>query len=236
MKKLMLLFLLLLLPVAVAQTSFTFPESTPTDLKVSCFNENNSLCDTTTECLLTIDYPNATNLIKNESMTYNFNYFNFTLNENQTTPSGEYSVSVACQGQEVGFTTFTYEVNPTGIRPSESRTQATTRAIWFIAIFGILLFIAGLLVQMNSTVKLTIFALSFIVFLVGINIVFISLQDEVINPRLENLFSFLTSISFILLWAVGGFLVILWMFTFLNTWLFKKNMANAQRFGGANFG
>jgi len=70
-----------------------------------------------------------------------------------------------------------------------------------------------------------------VVFLIGINLILVSLQDEVVNPRIEGFFDGFTVISFIFYWFAAGLLIIMWFFTMLNTWIQKKNMNNLRKQG-----
>jgi hypothetical protein len=56
---------IILISTVSAQTSYVFAKDTYVDLKISCFDINNSLCSSLTPCQATIHYPNQTNLIKN---------------------------------------------------------------------------------------------------------------------------------------------------------------------------
>jgi hypothetical protein len=164
-------------------------------------------------------------------MTYNDNYYNYTLLPNQTTQEGEHFVIITCQGDTDGFSTFTYEINPTGIRPTEQRTETITRTIYFIFGIAIIFFLGYIFIAEKTTVKYTFFLLSFIFFLIAMNIVFVSMQDEVVNPRLENLFSFLVAASFYMYWFIGGLIFIMWFLAFFNSILMKRGTNIAKRMG-----
>lgn len=226
------MLLIFIIPFIQAETSYVFKKDSNVDLKISCFDEDKNFCSATTPCQVTINYPNQTNLLKNADLTYNTNYYNITLNSTQTAITGEYSVIVTCQGNSSGFATFTYEVNPTGIRASEQRTDALTRSIYFLFGIAIVLFAIFIFVDLSLPIKWTFFILAFIFLLIGVNVVFVSLKDEVVNPSLENLFSFLTTASFILYWFAGVLLLFIWMLTIMNTYILKKNQSNIRRFGG----
>lgn len=228
-----LIFVLMIcLPMVLSETSFFVKKDQPYDIKFAC-DVDGFLCPSTTSCNITISYVlNSTIIIdKNETSNLNNGYFNITLNETKNSASGEYSACVYCSNNNLNETScFTYEVNPTGIRPSGERTESITRSIYFIFGIGILLFIAFLFVRTSQPVKWTFFILAFIFFLIGLNLVFVGIQDEVVNPNIESFFDSFTAISFLLYWFFGGLLIIMWLFTFLNTWLYKKNIKKAQQF------
>jgi len=236
MKKLIILIIfgMVLISFASAETTFYVTKGESHTIKFSC-ERDGAMCPASTTCNITINYPNSTVLINNSVATNHYDgYFGYDLNENQTTPSGEYSTRVSCTDGNLNETsTFIYEVNPTGIRPSDQKTESITRAIYFIFGISILLFVVFAFTKNTPPVKWTFFIFSFIFFLIGINLIFISLQDAVINPRLETFFDGFTAISWIMYYFLAALLIIIWIFTTINTYLFKKNLANARRFGEA---
>jgi len=236
MKKLLFFFIILLLiGFAGAETSIYVPKSQVYDLQFKCTDDSQplSICSVTTQCNITIQYPNGSILINNSAASNLHNgKFNFTLNENQTTPSGEYYACIGCSSSTLNASScFIYEVNLAGIRTTESRTQALTRSIYFMFGIGIILFLAFLFVKNSIPVKWTFFILAIIFFLISINLLFVGLQDEAVNPKLESFFDGFTAISFIIYWFAAGLLGIMWFLTFLQTWFYKKNIKNIQRFG-----
>lgn len=137
MKKLILLgiIILLLMSLSAGASSYLFQQSTAVDLKVSCFDENNSLCTSGTNCYITIYKPNSNVLVFNKSMTYTTTYYNYSLNTSQTSDLGEYTSVVYCSGNSDGFTTFTYEITENG-KPNPSSSVI----VLFIIMFSIILF------------------------------------------------------------------------------------------------
>lgn len=233
MKKIILILLcLLLIPVVLGGTAFYVEKGEPYTLKFSCEKDGTD-CSTNANCNITIVYlQNSTTIADNNASNLNNGLFAFELDENQTNINGEFSTRVMCIDGGLNDTaSFIYEVNPTGIRPSEQKTAATTRGIWFFVIIAILLFLGFMFVNQKVPVKWTFFGLSVIFFLISINLLFIGIQDEVVNPRLEGFFEGFTVISWYFYWFVGGLLIIMWAFTFINTWFYRKNLNNARRFG-----
>ena len=74
--------------------------------------------------------------------------------------------------------------------------------------------------------------MSVVFFLISLNILFVSIQDEVINTRLETFFSGFTTIAWYFYFFAGGLLIIIWGLTFFNTMFLKKNIRDMKRFGG----
>ena len=110
--------ILLAIPLALAaDPSFYFEQNKNVDLKISCFDENNTLCGDDTFCTITINNPDASNLVKNATMTYNYNFYNYTIQSADTLDLGEYAVITNCYGADKGFSTFSYEITSSG-KPS----------------------------------------------------------------------------------------------------------------------
>jgi len=74
--------------------------------------------------------------------------------------------------------------------------------------------------------------MSILFFLIGINIMFVGLQNEVVDPKLETFFDGFTAISWIVCWFIFGLLILMWIFTFFQTFFYRKNLNNFNRFGG----
>ena len=232
----MLLFVtFFLVSFIAAETSFFVPKGNSYNLTFICENEENvlSLCSASASCNITINYPNSSILINNEETTnLNNGKFQITLNSSQTNTNGEHQGWVGCSdGTLNSSTNFIYEINPTGIRPSEQKTTSISRAIYFTLILGILFFIGFLFVKNKSPIKWTFFIFAIFFFLITLNILFVGIQDEVVNPKLESFFDSFTAISFIIYWFLAGILAIMWFLTFLQTWLLRKNQQNFQKFG-----
>jgi len=100
--------------VTAVDPSYIFKQNQEVDLKVNCFEDNFTLCQAGTTCNITSFYPNNTILIENQVMTYNPSYFNHTINGTKLNELGEYATSVSCSGSYAGFSTFTFEITPTG--------------------------------------------------------------------------------------------------------------------------
>jgi len=231
-------FLIVLTLISVnsinASPSFYVEKGTNYTITFGC-DIDGAVCSSSALCNLTIRYdPNSTLLFSDEETTNLINgNFEYNLTGSQTQWKGEYTARVVCfDGNVNGTSSFVYEVNQAGIRPSDQRTGATTRSIYFIFGLGILFFIAFLFVKNSLPVKWTFFILGAMFFLIALNILFVGLQDEGVNPRLESFFDKFTAISWIMFWFMAGLLAVMWALTFIQTIFFKKNLENLRRFGG----
>ncbi len=98
----------------VSAANFVFTQGEAIDLKISCFDENNDFCNSSVICNITVLRPNHEVIINNQQMTFNTAFFNLTLNSTDTSALGEYSTTTICTGNTTGFSTFSFDVTPTG--------------------------------------------------------------------------------------------------------------------------
>ena len=227
-----LLLLLLLIPLVSGSPIVFVQEDTNYSIRFTC-ELDDAICPSGTLCNVSIQSPNSSVLIpEGETVNVGGARYEYNLTERETEVKGEYFTTVECWTPSTnGTSNFIYEVNSAGIRPTQQRTSAVTRSIYFMFGIGIVLFLVFAFAKLSPPMKWTFFIFSIMFWLIGINILFVGLQDEVVNPKLENLFDSLVGLSFIFLWFCGGLLIIIWGFAFINTWIFKKNLQNAQRYG-----
>ena len=103
--------LVLLLPLISAQV--IFKQNSDIDLKVPCFF-NGTYCDGTSECSISIIYPNGTLLINNQTMgKLNPGVQNITLNDSSIL--GSYTAPVTCiQSGFADDSVIEFSITPTG--------------------------------------------------------------------------------------------------------------------------
>lgn len=183
------------------------------------------------ECNITILHPNSSRLIDFQPMDDEIDRFCFNLTGTQTTIKGIYDYEVTCVAPNGNNETqsFNYIVNLGGVEPSQQRTDTITRSIYFMFGIGIILFL-GFFFTKNVPIKWTYFLLSLLFFLIAINILFVSLQDEIVNPTMENLFSFFTTVSFIIYRFIAFLIGALWVVTIFVTIFIKMKNSKARRF------
>ena len=139
MKKFLIIIgIVLILPLVVG--TLYYPQNSVTDMKIPCLN-NNTYCSVDTTCNLTIIYPNGSVLINDDKMTNGGVFFNYTLNENQTTLLGEYPSTMICNDTGIfGYTTFTYEITGTGNAPASDFVTAMFLLFFIVLLFYLMLF------------------------------------------------------------------------------------------------
>ncbi len=119
MKKLLLfslcmVFIVLALANVMADDG-VYQKDAVVDLKIACFDNNATSCNNSATCEISIFRPDNTILIDNLSMTNNINYFNYTLQTNETEELGEYRAITICRtGQYAGYSSFIFKITATG--------------------------------------------------------------------------------------------------------------------------
>lgn len=196
-------------------------------------NDNVSLkqvCDNCTYVnVSSVKYPDSNFTYLNESMTKNGVDYNYTFSN--TSNSGCYSYTVF--GDKNGITaveTINFEINPTGLAQNESRTTAVSRGVYFLFAIAMIFFIAFLFVNSKAPIKWSLFLIAFMFFLSSLNILFVGLQDEIVNPKIEGFFSFIVASSTYLFWGSFGLLGFIWIVTTFQTLMFKHANNKALKY------
>lgn len=226
------LFLLLFLIIPLVN-ALTFEQNQEANIR-HAVRVNDGIPSTNANCNITISYPNGTLLVDVDSMSIssNSNYFNYTLNTTQTSIKGEYDYEITCVDGNLNATeSFSYLVNYGGIEPTEARTDSITRSIYFIFGIGVLLFLGFLFINFKLPIKATFFLVSLLFFLIGINLIFLDLQDQVVNSRLEGFFSSFTAISFYIYLFVGFLIGSIWILSVMVTLISRKRVRRLEKFG-----
>lgn len=108
---LILFMTIFVIPVnAIIEADYNFKINRDADIKVACFDTDNSLCTDTTTCYITINYPDGSNLIEGVEMTFGSNYYSYTVNSSLLNQKGEYRNTVNCVGGYNGHTSFIFSV------------------------------------------------------------------------------------------------------------------------------
>jgi hypothetical protein len=161
------------------------------------------------------------------SMTKRNTVYNYTFCDTNT--SGEYIVD--WNADPNGITTignYNLFVSSSGIPHSESRTNALTRSIYFFMIFSIITFIGGFVFK-KPAIKTTFFLSSALLILTTINLVHVTLVDELINPSIVGFFDNFTAISFILVRFIFTIIIVLWIVVLFATMFDYKKKKKKER-------
>lgn len=224
MKQLLIIIFLslILLPLASAQvqTLGTFKENSCVELKQICSN-----C--TYVNLTRVSNPDSTiSLTGQFSMTktntnYNYTYCN-------TNSSGQYIVDwVADPNAVITAGSYDFFITPSGQPQTTSRTDAISRSIYFFLIFGIITFIGAFWIN-KLPIKITFILVSSLLLLTTINLLDVSLQDEVINPSIANFFNSFSTISFILFRFIWTLLISMWIIVAVMSIMERKKSKRGE--------
>ncbi len=141
---------LLMISLVSAQPSYLFKQSESADLRASCGTNTSELCGASTACFITVIHPNSSVIINNGTMTNNIQFYNFTLNENQTSTIGTYTDFVYCSGSGINqIGSFTHEITRSGKTLDEAESN-----LYPVVMFGALvLFLLSLFVAVRMPYK-----------------------------------------------------------------------------------
>lgn len=229
-KKLYLLvgvLLVLLLPLCLGVgEELSYEPNTTMEIIIKCFDVNSNLCSDSTTCELDVFYPNMTNWIYNQTMTWNGTFFNYTAPETETL--GVYHASAVCSdGSDSGYTSFDFYVG----RPStEVQSGITTTAIFILIIVAGLFFIGFIFVK-KAPYKWSFFLFSLLFMVMTLNIASISLRNEAGSENIRNIFDQIGAGCYIMYWFIGGLFFFIWILTFIASLSERRHMKMAERIG-----
>ncbi len=228
------LAILLVSPLVLGDTAFFVQQNQPYDLKFSCENSGGA-CSGSANCNISIfSNQNSSSIINNSVTTNLFNgFFELQLDGNNTAGNGEYTSRVSCVDGALNDTvTFTYEVNPTGIRPSDQKSSAINLSIGFMIVLGLIFLISFIFVKMKMPIKLSFLIISLVFFLISLNLILVNIQDAVVSPSLAGFFEGITVVSWIVYRGAAIAFITLWIITFIVTILQKKHESKIRRLEG----
>jgi hypothetical protein len=209
----------------------SYPQGSIVDLKHPV--RVNGGIPATALCNVSIYSPhnNTAPFIDFKAMTNNGDYFNYTLNTSQTATKGTYKYDVTCESAGLNDTSsFEFLINLGGTEPTEQRTSSQTRTIAIFFVLGILSFISIFFVK-KFPLRITMFLIMIWFFLIGINLTYISMQDELVNTRVEGFFSFFLVIAFYANYFIFISIAIVWVMTFFTTFLERKRQKKEDKYG-----
>jgi hypothetical protein len=205
-KILILLGIMILFPLINAQQ--IYQRDSIVDLKIPCYN-NNTYCSATSVCNITIISFNGSAIINNKKMTQNTAYHNFTLNQTQTTESGEYTTTVVCEDNgEFGNFGYNFIITPTG--KSLSTSSSITQGLILLVMFGVTIFFLIFATITDSPgVKLFFNVISYITMILAIGTGYILIQ----NSEVQSNLSFMVEA---LLFIVGLVFIVIMFYIMIN--------------------
>lgn len=199
--------------------------------------ENITLSQTCDDCtyinVTKITLGNETVLEMNTPMTSDSTGHEFTyiLNDTYTSSLGTYTISGFGDDSDETTWNYNFEVTSTGDSFSTAGSIVLLLAVGLFLLLGTFLFTGFTNKEKKVAIKWTYFLGSFMSFLAAINFISIFIGSASSNSRVVNFFDSFTGIMFILFWFAFGMVALIWGISFIQTWLYKKNMKQLQKFG-----
>lgn len=204
-------------------------------ISVPCFTCEGcgDYCSPTAQCNITINNPYGDTIVNNLPMTNQISLHNFTLNSTMTNESGRYSQTIAClDGSKNGSLVSTFSCNVPGIQSTDSRASSITRAVYLFFLLGVLLIVGGFYTRRSfKPIKWSLWMLGGIAIVVSINLISVSLRDEVVNPAIVSLFDTLTAATFYLIWFAAVIIFLTWVLSIFFTIRNMVSQKKIERFG-----
>jgi len=173
--------------------------------------------------------PNSTILVDDQPML-NLAGSIWGYNLTDTTELGRY-VYDYCDEGGINCKENIFRVTNSGLEVEEGSQKFLIIAIIFLILIGGLFFL-GFIKEERMQVKWSLFLIGFMFLLDGLNIISITIYDNITSTALISFFDSLTAIMFITFWISFGLLAVMWFLTLLQAILFKQKMKRAAKFGG----
>lgn len=182
--------------------------------------------------LTKVQYPNSTIEIIGISMTKKGTDYNYTFSK--TSEIGTYIVST-CGDVDTELTCISYdfEINAIGFKSTDSRSDAANRGVYFLFRLAALLFMGFLFVQ-KPIFKWTFFLFSILFLVMGINIISITIYNDIGNTQIGAVFDQIGAASYIIYWLVFGLLFFMWILGTIASIADKKRMRQAEQVGSTS--
>jgi len=122
--KLLIIFalIILLIPLTNAEVDveYIFKINEDANIKVTCFDTDNTLCTNSTDCYITINDPDGLNIVNKQAMAFGDAYYSYNVSGTLLNKKGEYSTTVNCEGTYNGYTQFLFGITSSGERAKGS--------------------------------------------------------------------------------------------------------------------
>jgi hypothetical protein len=179
----------------VHASDMTYQKGNNINLPIPCVL-NDASCLPTTNCNLTVNYPDGTNLIKNVFPTNNLAFENYTIQGVNITQLGEYQVIMFCNDNSTGIPIYGYTIDNFEVTSTGATNEFLINlAICIFVFFAILLLIIGI----NKEDPIILILSSMLFIFAGSGIYY--------NP-LVYFPSFINVVLSLVLWGMGVYILI----------------------------
>lgn len=171
-----------------------------------------AVCDATFTCRLTILTPSQTLAVDNETMLDGGVYWNFTLNDTNTSVNGVYEATIDCSNStDAGSDTFFYQITPDGSAPiDQGQGLILLGSIILLTIISLFFGFLGFRSK-NVTIMLSFlsFSLLIIIFTLGLIVNVVELSFGTYGGIIGNYSTIFT--LFTVLLSIGGIGLLLYL-------------------------
>jgi len=222
----LIIILILLMPIVFSEPAYVFKQNNPINLTISVFNSDNSISTDTVTCYLNVKYPNGTILLSDQAMTYNSDgSFYYFIPSQSTSILGEYATTMRCDdGTEYGFTTFTFQITPSGMsNPASGSSISFLVSVLSMFLLSLLFFFISFAfvgktnsvtgvkeLNGNPAARFGFIALSIIIACVAVFYSSVSLLE------IFGGFSKIIESYSVFIWVVGSIIFIIFIFILLS--------------------
>lgn len=197
------LILLLCLPLVLSNDAI-FKVGEQADLKVPCLN-NNTYCSGSAICNVTIVLPDGSLFVEDAAMTNAGSYFNYTLNDSNTSVVGVYRLQVTCfDGVDAGYSLLDFKITNSG---SEGLVaDALVPALILISLLVFCAFMAWKLDDSEYGLRILFIGFALFLLLLLVRFAYLASNDDLVS--LSNLLNtayyvLLPVVAFIIFYFVG---------------------------------
>ena len=118
---LIIALLILIAPIkAEVDVEYIFKINEDAEVKITCFDTDNTLCTNATDCYITVHDPDGINIVNKQTMTFGAAYYSYNVSSASLTKKGEYTTTVNCEGTYNGYTQFLFGITSSGERAKGS--------------------------------------------------------------------------------------------------------------------
>lgn len=166
MKKQILIMLGVLLTINLVMAgSYMFAQNEEVNFRFRCIDQNNSYCNSGTSLVISVEYPNGSNALDNQTMTHNPTFYNVSLPSDTL---GNYAAIILSPTTNGTVSEFTYDITPTGYSLDTSKSIITFLAVLVLIIIALLFFaLAGVFKHSGAKVFFLGLTLTTLAFSVG---------------------------------------------------------------------
>lgn len=182
-----------------------------------------------TQCNITsiIYSPNSTTLLSDLVMTKRGVEFNYTFLQNYTQSVGRYIVSGECDHI---VWAYDFDINIDGVYSTQEKTDTTNTGVYFLFGIGALLFIGFLFIE-KPIFKWSFFLVSILFIVIGINVVAISIYNDLGDTPMGNIFDQIGAGCYYMYYLIGGLFLFIWVLTTIASIADRKRMKQAEDAG-----